>query len=86
MSTREIIVREAAILICAVYASTPGLVNSGYTVAQLLGLEGRLAIDAANLAAAAWLEVDGEALGLDGANDPRRDAEAEALLQEGWEP
>ena len=39
---------------------------------------------AVNIAAQAWLSIDGAALDLGGPNDPRRDAAAEAMIRDGF--
>ena len=43
-------------------------------------------MEAAEMAAVAWLKVDPEPLGITSVHDPRRDAEAARMLREGWEP
>lgn len=41
-------------------------------------------MEAVEMAAQAWLEVDPEPLGIISPNDPRRDAAAAKMLREGW--
>lgn len=75
--------REAADL-CSAHA-TAGI--AGQKITPELALEYGFSYQARELAAEAWIAVDGATLELDGPNDPYRDLEAEALLRvDGWYP
>jgi hypothetical protein len=73
--------RAEAILICAIGASNPDLNEAYNTIRKYLGLPDLVEVEEwrGNLAIRAWSRCEN-------VGAPHADAEAEALLRDGWTP